>query len=232
MIRLLLTAVAVAAAMAAPQLPGSFDFGYGNDVAAAATSAKPVMLKPGDRGAAVKELQLSLQALGYLPASAAFADGVYGSATGFAVTAFQKQEGLARDGVAGPATLGRLRGAKTPRPRYHSGGTRVEVSLSKQVVYLIRGSRVERTIAISSGASGYRTPSGRFSVFRKERMSWSKPYSVWLPWASYFTGGIAFHSYDPVPVYPASHGCVRVPPPFAKELYDFAALGTPVTLYY
>ena len=65
-------------------------------------------------------------------------------------------------------------------------------------------------------------------MYRKERMSWSTPYSVWLPWASYFTGGIAFHGYPEVPVYPASHGCIRVPDPFAPELYAFAPLGTPI----
>jgi hypothetical protein len=33
-----------------------------------------------------------------------------------------------------------------------------------------------------------------------------------------------------VPPYPASHGCVRVPPPFAQELYEFASQGTVVVV--
>ena len=41
-------------------------------------------------------------------------------------------------------------------------------------------------------------------------MSWSVPFSTWMPWASYFVGGIAFHAYGSVPSYPASHGCIRM----------------------
>ena len=49
-----------------------------------------------------------------------------------------------------------------------------------------------------------------------------------MPWASYFTGGIALHEYPIVPTYPASHGCVnRYDAPF---LYEFATYGTPVVV--
>ena len=83
-------------------------------------------------------------------------------------------------------------------------------------------------MAASTGKAGYTTPRGRFSVYRRERRSWSYSYRVWLPWAAYFNRGIAFHGYRTVPVYAASHGCVRVPFPFARELYAFARLGTRV----
>ena len=73
-----------------------------------------------------------------------------------------------------------------------------------------------------------RTPAGSYSVFRKEVRSWSVPFKVWLPWASYFVGGIAFHEYPDVPVAPASHGCVRTPRYDARWLYEFTPIGTPV----
>ena len=57
------------------------------------------------------------------------------------------------------------------------------------------------------------------------------PFQTWLPYASYFNNGIAFHEYPDVPTFPASHGCVRVPSPEAKCLYKFAALGTVVVVY-
>ena len=44
----------------------------------------------------------------------------------------------------------------------------------------------------------------------------------------YFDGGIAFHGYPDVPVVAASHGCVRVPPKFAREVYNLLPLGTRV----
>jgi lipoprotein-anchoring transpeptidase ErfK/SrfK len=108
-------------------------------------------------------------------------------------------------------------------------GRHVEVWLDRQVVLLVDdGGRVRTIISASSGAAGHDTPAGTFSVSRKELRSWSVPYSVWMPWASYFTGGIALHESASVPAYPASHGCVRLPAGFARQVYDFAPIGTPV----
>jgi lipoprotein-anchoring transpeptidase ErfK/SrfK len=191
-----------------------------------ATAAGPLAL--GSRGPEVRALNTRLAELSYLPpgsTSARFTD-----ATFHAVVAFQKQRGLPRTGTAGWKVLGALVSASTPRPKTTGSGRRIEVSTGKQLAYLVRGDRVVRTIAVSTARPGYTTPRGRHAVYRKERMSWSTPYSVWLPWASYFTGGIAFHGYPDVPVYPASHGCIRVPDPFAPELYAFAPLGTPVVV--
>ena len=100
--------------------------------------------------------------------------------------------------------------------------------LDRQLALLVRDGCVERTLHVSSGKPGFETPAGRFAVFRKEQSSWSVPYKVWLPWASYFVGGVAFHEYADVPPYPASHGCVRVPPYDAKWLYDQLPTGTRV----
>jgi lipoprotein-anchoring transpeptidase ErfK/SrfK len=43
-----------------------------------------------------------------------------------------------------------------------------------------------------------------------------------------FVGGIAFHEFADVPVYPASHGCVRQSFAVARWTYDFAEVGMPV----
>ncbi|HJQ49493.1 MAG TPA: L,D-transpeptidase, partial [Gaiellaceae bacterium] len=83
----------------------------------------------------------------------------------------------------------------------------------------------------SSGKRGYETPSGTYTVFRKERNSWSVPYQVWLPYASYFNAGIAFHGYPQVPAHPASHGCVRLATAEALFAYTFMAIGTTVSVY-
>jgi lipoprotein-anchoring transpeptidase ErfK/SrfK len=99
------------------------------------------------------------------------------------------------------------------------------------VTLLVDGSKLVRAIHSSSGAPGYDTPPGSYSVFRKEEQSWSVPYQVWLPWASYFNGGIAMHESDDVPASPASHGCVRLPNPDAETSYRFAPIGTPVKVY-
>ena len=99
-----------------------------------------------------------------------------------------------RDGVLGDSTVDLLERATRPEPRLRMPGRRIEVQLRRQLALLIEDNRVIRAVHISSGAGG-RTPTGSFHVYRKERYSWSVPFKVWLPWASYFTGGIAFHEF-------------------------------------
>ncbi len=73
------------------------------------------MLRRGDRGEAVKDLQRALTAAGY----PAVQDGAFGPATAAAVERFQADHGLGVDGVAGPATFEALAktyaGSRAPR---------------------------------------------------------------------------------------------------------------------
>lgn len=61
-------------------------------------------LRKGDTGTDVAKLQTKLSKLGYGVTS----DGDFGAATEDAVRAFQKDAGLAADGIAGPATQAKL----------------------------------------------------------------------------------------------------------------------------
>jgi len=176
--------------------------------------------------AKVQKLQQRLADLSFLPAG--HVDGRPGMETTFAVIAFQKWNGLTRDGVVGPATATALATAKRPVPIRSGVGRRIEVLLDRQVTLLIEGSRVLRTVGVSTGKGSNATPPGSFRIVRKEVKSWSYPFQVWLPWASYFVGGIAFHEYPDVPTRAASHGCVRVPTYDAQFVYYFAPVGTPV----
>jgi lipoprotein-anchoring transpeptidase ErfK/SrfK len=106
----------------------------------------------------------------------------------------------------------------------------VEVYRSRGVTLLVDNGRVVRAVHSSSGRPGWSTPGGTFSVVRKELLSWSVPFQVLMPYASYFVGGIAFHGYSDVPAYPASHGCVRLSLPEAPFVYEFARPGTPVAV--
>ena len=175
----------------------------------------------------VRQIQQRLLQLRYLPPGSV--DGLLGQQTRHAILAFQGWERMRRDGRASKKLLARLQQSARPRARGGSG-RRIEVSLARQVALVVRGSRVVRAIHVSTGASGFETPRGSFRVFRKELRSWSYPYRVWLPYASYFTGGVAFHESADVPPYPASHGCVRVPSSDAEFVYRFATLGTPVVV--
>lgn len=172
-------------------------------------------------------VQKRLVALRYLPAGAA--TGKWDDRTRHAVMAFQAWHGLARDGIVGVQTLAALEGASPPRPA--GQGRRVEVYRERGVTLLVEQGGLVRALHSSSGAPGFVTPRGNYAVFRKEERSWSVPYKVWLPYASYFNGGIAFHAWADVPAGPASHGCVRLPQHEAPFAYTFMAIGTPVSVF-
>ena len=73
-----------------------------------AVTAPSQPLSPGATGSEVKNLQQSLKALGYDPGTI---DSNYGPSTEAAVSKFQAANGLATDGVVGPATLAKLQQA-------------------------------------------------------------------------------------------------------------------------
>ncbi|HSD03050.1 MAG TPA: L,D-transpeptidase family protein [Gaiellales bacterium] len=188
---------------------------------------RPVRMTSGATGAIVTAFQVRLAALGYLPPG--YASGAYDYQTMQATMAFQGWEGLTRDGVAGPNTMRALRTAERPAP-WSSEDRHMEVHKAQQVLLLVDGGAVVGAIHVSTAAPGHVTPDGTFTIYRKERMSWSVPFQVWMPYASYFTGGYALHEYPDVPPYPASHGCIRVPAGDSVVVWSFATIGTPVTI--
>src|SRR5712675_1000229 len=79
---------------------------------------------------------------------------------------------------------------------------------------------------VSSGQKGRETPAGIFSVIQKEAEHYSNLYDdAYMPHMQRITwSGIALHG-GPLPGYPASHGCVRMPFDFAERLFDATRLG-------
>jgi hypothetical protein len=182
-------------------------------------------LRPPD--AATLTAQQQLIRLGYLLAGDA--DGRFGPTTSEGILAFQKFEGLALTSVIDARTRAALATATAPVPITHGGpGKRAEILLDRQVALLIQDDRVVRAIAVSTGKPSTPTPPGSYRVYAKIPRWWSTPFREWLPWALPFVGGIAFHEFAVVPVYPASHGCVRQSYTVARWTYDFAEVGMPV----
>ena len=103
------------------------------------------------------------------------------------------------------------------------------ISLRDQqiTVYDVKGSILRAPV--SSGQNGRETPAGIFSVIQKEAEHYSNMYDdAYMPHMQRLTwSGIALHG-GPLPGYPASHGCIRMPYDFAERLFDATRLGTRV----
>lgn len=107
-----------------------------------------------------------------------------------------------------------------------AGPVEIVISLGAQRAYVYRAGTLIGVSTISSGRSGYETPVGRFGILQKKRMHRSNRYeSAPMPYMQRLNWyGVALHA-GHVPGYPASHGCIRLPPKFAANLYGVTRLG-------
>jgi hypothetical protein len=180
----------------------------------------PVISRPplsvGDTGTCVGYAQALLIGHGRV----SFIDGIYGAGTKDKVTSFQVQNRLKPDGVLGRATW-----AKLSRPKSFHGIPAVCRDKARDTVCISKQQQIARVFVkgkykfatkVRFGDSrglDFITSSGIHSVKRKEKMSWSNPYKVWLPYAVYFYGGQAIHYSQDFADYGysgASHGCANV----------------------
>jgi N-acetylmuramoyl-L-alanine amidase len=192
-----------------------------------ASAEATTSLREGSRGTAVVELQTRLQELRYDVGSI---DGIFGSSTKHAVVAFQKVNGLERDGIVGSRTHAALRAPVVPKVRHSRSGTYVEVDLTRQVLLLARDGRVRRIVDVSTGTASTPTPVGSFRVERRiDGWRTSSLGTLWRP--AYFHRGYAIHGSTSVPPYPASHGCVRLTIASTNRLWNHLPVGTPVRIY-
>ena len=163
--------------------------------------------KVNSKGPLVWYLETRLTALKYCPGPI---DGLYDYRTRDAVMAFQKVERLKRIGTVGDATWQRLASAKTPTPKNSDVGTRIEVDLSRQVLFMITDNEVWKIVHVSTGRTGTRT--GHYAIKEKYKgMVSCVTVEGVMYYPSYIVSRTAIHGYRSVPSYPASHGCVRVP---------------------
>ena len=105
------------------------------------------------------------------------------------------------------------------------------VSLRRQHVSVFDSTGRIAEAPISSGRIGFSTPTGVFSILEKNRVHFSNLYeSAPMPNMQRLTwSGVALHAGD-LPGYPASHGCIRLPRNFSKQLFDMTRMGTRVVV--
>ena len=186
----------------------------------------------------VKAVQTRLTELKYYIGAI---DGVPGGQLRSSVMAFQKVNGLSADGGVGPKTLAALKAPKTPVLKGSGGGTRVEVDLTKQVLYIVKNGAISRIMPVSSGnGQKYLTKSGGTATalspvgyykIQRRIVGERKAELGTLYDPQYFYKGWAIHGSNSVPAYPASHGCTRVTRTDAKWLLNQITIGTAVYFY-
>ena len=105
------------------------------------------------------------------------------------------------------------------------------VSLDTQRAYVYRNGIAIGVSTISSGKPGKDTPTGVFTILQKNKDHKSNLYNnAPMPYMQRLTwDGIALHG-GTLPGYPASHGCVRLPHPFAAKVYGITRTGDTVVV--
>ena len=100
------------------------------------------------------------------------------------------------------------------------------ISLPSQRVNVYGSTGVIAESKVSTGQSGFRTPTGVFSILQRNRYHESNIYSgAPMPFMQRLTwSGIALHQ-GVVPGYPASHGCIRLPGEFANRMWGIGRVG-------
>jgi lipoprotein-anchoring transpeptidase ErfK/SrfK len=100
---------------------------------------------------------------------------------------------------------------------------RVHIDISSQTMSVNVDGWHYATWRVSTARPGYWTPRGSFRVWGMKRMHYSRKYdNSPMPWSIFFKGGFAIHGTGYVRSLgrPASHGCVRLHPSNAADLYQ------------
>ena len=123
------------------------------------------------------------------------------------------------------------------------GNTYLEVDMTNQKVYLWEDGKISFTTDCVTGNTSRQrgTPTGIYAIMYKAKDvvlrgdNYASPVTYWMP----FYKGCGFHDASwrgkfggTIYRYNGSHGCVNLPIPSAKTLYEKVYAGMPVILYY
>lgn len=101
----------------------------------------------------------------------------------------------------------------------------ITVDLKAQTLSVFRNGYEIGATVILYGADNKQSPTGTFPIIEKDADHVSNLYDAPMPYMLRLTNdGVAIHASD-VKLGNATHGCIGVPLPFAKLLFDRAKLG-------
>ena len=132
-----------------------------------------------------------------------------------------------------------LAGARSWTPQLWE--RRIEVDLSAQWLTAYEGNLMVYRAPVATGRDGFNTPTGSYAIYDQLRVqtmvgdaggeSWYVPD---VPWVQYVVGGVALHGTYWHDLHGTgarpSHGCINLRMGDAQWLYQWADLGTTVTI--
>jgi peptidoglycan hydrolase-like protein with peptidoglycan-binding domain len=156
-----------------------------------------------------------------------------------AIMAFESNEGLTMDGVAGPQVWANLLQAAA-KDKVNPNGYTYALANQKSPETLTvwhNGQVIEHTLA-NTGIPGRNTQDGTFTVYLRYQFNYmngtnpdGSKYHDPVYWISYFHGGDAVHYFARYSYgYYQSLGCVEVPWNPAKKVWGYMTYGTLVTV--
>ena len=135
-------------------------------------------------------------------------------------------------------------GGTAPAPS--GSGKRIVISLSQQHLYAYQGGQLVYSFVCSSGRAPTYTRTGEFRVQSKIPRAWGSAWGFWMPhWLGIYWAGKTENGIHALPVWPngntlwagylgrpISFGCIVLGTYNAQLLYNWAAIGTPVSIRY
>jgi lipoprotein-anchoring transpeptidase ErfK/SrfK len=149
-----------------------------------------------------------------------------------------------------PAPAAQPRPAAAPAPavrpaqrRALGGAKSILVDLRKQWMYAFEGDQQVFAAPVTTGRDGMQTPTGTYPIYYKTRLQTMRGVLDGVPWVvpdvphvMYINGGVALHGTYWHRLFGSgvrvSHGCINLPLGAAAWLYEWAPVGTPVTVTY
>jgi LysM repeat protein len=163
---------------------------------------------------------------------------------GSTITSLARLNGIANPSAIYAGQVLRLSGAAPAAPAH--GGKRIVVNLSEQHLYAYEGHRLVYSFVVSSGAAPNYTRSGEFRVQSKIPQAYGSAWGIWMPhWLGVYWAGSTENGIHALPILPngqtlwggylgrpISYGCIVLGTREAELLYDWAEIGTPVSIGY
>jgi LysM repeat protein len=162
---------------------------------------------------------------------------------GTTTAALARSNGIENPSLIHVGQVLRLSGA-APAPS--AGGKRIVINLSEQHLYAYEGGWLVYSFAASSGAAPTYTRTGEFRVQSKMPKAYGAAWNFWMPhWLGIYWAGSAENGIHGLPILPngqalwagnlgrpTTYGCVVLSLHDAQLLYNWAEIGTPVSIRY